>query len=314
MRLIDGVTMYWRGTANSIVPIGELSGDPTAFITGTGGAEGGNAVTWRVGRLNTSSTFAGNIGGSVAVGFIKEGTGKWTLTGANTYLGSTTVSNGVLALSTDATFNVGSATAQTLAGNGSITGNLSVGGLGTLSPGLSIGTLTASGNATNTGGYLVEVNRAAAQNSDRLVAQNIDLSGAIITVTNIGNGLASGDTFQIVQANGGIITGAPASVTGALPPGPGAAWDISNLTVNGTIRIVLPPSPFLTNAISGGGTTLDFSWDSAYLGYRLYAQTNSTGVGLRTNWVAVTNTETVTSVTMGIDRTAGSVFYRLSYP
>jgi hypothetical protein len=79
MRLIDGITMYWRGTANSIVPIGELSGDPTALITGTGGAEGGNAVTWRVGRLNTSSTFAGNIGGSVAVGFIKEGTGKWTL-------------------------------------------------------------------------------------------------------------------------------------------------------------------------------------------------------------------------------------------
>ncbi len=344
MNLADGVAMFWRGAANTIVPIGQLSGEPTAFIGGTGGAEGGNAVTWRVGRLNTDATYAGTSGGTVAVGFIKEGTGRWTLTGANNHLGNTTISNGVLALSTnaagvnsditvsplitlvspgvldvrertDATFSVGSGTAQTLVGNGSISGNLSVGAVGTLSPGLSIGTLSVSGNATNTGGYLVEVNRTAAQNSDRLVAQNIDLSGAIITVTNIGSGLASGDTFQIVQANGGIITGAPASVTGGLPPGPGgASWDISKLTVNGTIRIVLPPSPVLTNSISGGGTTLDFAWDPAYLGWRLYAQTNSLAVGIRTNWVAVPGTEALTTITVGIDRTVGTVFYRLSYP
>ena len=343
VHLIDGVSMYWRGTANSIVPIGELSGDLTAFIGGTGGAEGGNAVTWRVGRLNTDSTYAGTIGGTVAVGIIKEGTGTWKLTGVNGYVGNTTISNGVLALSTnalgangditasslitvvspgvlnlmertDATFSVGAATPQTIAGNGSITGNLSVGGVGTLSPGLSIGTLTVSGNVTNTGGYLVEVDRAAAQNSDRLVAQNIDLTGTTITVTNIGSGLASGDTFRIVQANGGIITGAPALVTGGLPPGPGASWDLSNLTINGTIRIVLPRSPVLTNSVSGGGTTLDFSWDNAYLGYRLYAQTNNVGIGLRTNWVAITNTETMTSITVGIDRNAGSVFYRLAWP
>jgi hypothetical protein len=146
------------------------------------------------------------------------------------------------------------------------------------------------------------------------VAQNIDLTGATITVTNIGSGLASGDAFRIVQANGGIITGAPALVTGGLPPGPGAAWDISNLTINGTIRIILPRSPVLTNSVSGSGTTLDFAWDTAYLGWRLYAQTNLPSVGIRTNWVAIPGTEAMTAITLGIDRTVGSVFYRLSYP
>ena len=107
----------------------------------------------------------------------------------------------------------------------------------------------------------------------------------------------------------------PAPVTsGGLPPGPRAAWDTSNLTVNGTIRIVLPPSPVLTNTISGGGTTLDFSWDPAYSGWRLYAQTNSLAVGINTNWVPVLGTESLTSITLGIDRTVGTVFYRLAFP
>jgi autotransporter-associated beta strand protein len=215
---LDTSSLFWRGAANAVVPIGELTGAENAFISGTGGAEGGNAVTWRVGRLNTDATYAGTSGGTVAVGFIKEGTGRWTLTGINSYAGNTTVSNGVLALSTnaigangeilsspvitvvapgalsvtnrtDGTLTLGTGGAQTLAGNGNIFGNVTIAGLAVLSPGFSIGTITVSGDATNNAGYLVEVNRAATPNSDRLVARNIDLSGATIMVTNIGSSL-----------------------------------------------------------------------------------------------------------------------------
>jgi autotransporter-associated beta strand protein len=279
----------------------------------------------------------------VAVGFIKEGAGTWKLTGPNAYIGNTTVSNGVLALSTnslgangemlgsavvtlvapgslnvlertDATFNLGGGGAQTLAGNGSVVGSLAVSGAGVLSPGFSIGTLTVSGNLSIPGGnYLVEINPAAAQTSDRVVAQNVDLNSAVITVTNIGNTLATGDTFQILQASG-VISGTPAAVTGGVPPGPGASWDLSNLNVNGTIKAILPPSPTLTNSVSGGGTTLDFAWDPAYLGWRLYVQTNTVNIGLSTNWVPVVGTENTTTHSEPIDVTHGAVFYRLAYP
>jgi hypothetical protein len=215
---------------------------------------------------------------------------------------------------TDTTFNLGSAAAQVLSGNGALVGNLSVAGLGTLSPGFSIGTLTVSSNVSFAGGaYLVEINPAAAQTSDRVVAQNVDVNNAIIVVTNLGNTLKSGDAFQIFQASG-TISGTPTSVTGALPPGPGASWDLINLNVNGTIKAVLPPSPTLTNTVSGGGTTLDFAWDAAYIGWRLYVQTNSINVGLSTNWVAIPGTEGTATYSAPIDTTRGTVFYRLAYP
>ena len=341
VNLADNAALFWRGTANSIVPIGELSGSEQAFFGGTGGAEGGNAVTWVVGGLNTDSIYGGSSGGSVAIGISKVGAGKLTFTGVNSYIGNTTVSNGVLALSTnsaalnselfstplitlvapgaldvttrtDGTLQLGAAAAQTLAGNGTVLGHLGVGGLGVLSPGFSIGTLTVSSNLSLPGGtYLVEVNRNAAQTSDRVVAQNVDLNAAMIVVTNIG-GLQSGDTFQILQASR-TISGVPTAVTGGIPPGPGGSWDLSNLTVNGTITALLPPSPNLTNSITIPGT-IDFSWDPAYLGWRLYAQTNSLSVGLSTNWVPIANTEFGTSYSAPIDTTSGSVFYRLSYP
>jgi len=163
------------------------------------------------------------------------------------------------------------------------------------------------------GSYLVDINPAAAQTSDRLVAQNIDINGAMINVTNIGNTLNSGDSFQIFQASG-TISGTPTSVTGGVPPGPGAGWDLSKLTVDGTITALLPPSPTLTNSVSGGGTTLDFAWDAAYIGWRLYVQTNTLSVGLSTNWVAIPGTEGTTVYSEPIDTTSGAVLYRLSYP
>ncbi len=340
---LSGVSMYSRAAANASVPLGELSGDEGTSLRSTSGGGGSPGVneTWVVGGLNTDATFGGTLldGNS----FVKVGTGKWKLTGVNAHTGNTTISNGVIVLSTnslgangdiqvsaniilvaparldvtertDASLQLGSAAIQTLSGNGSLLGNLVAGGLGTVSPGFSIGAITVSSNASLVGAaYLVEINPAAAPNCDRIVAQNVDLTSTVITVTNLGNTLKSGDTFQIIQASG-TISGTPASVTGALPPGPGASWDLTSLNVDGTIKAVLPPSPTLTNSVSGGGTTLDFVWDPAYIGWRLYVQTNTLSVGLGTNWVAIQGTEGTTSYSAPIDTSSGAVFYRLSYP
>jgi autotransporter-associated beta strand protein len=342
VRLMDNSSLFWRGAANAVVPIGEFSGGDLSFFGGTGGQEGGNAVTWMIGRLNTDSTYDGTSAGSVAIGIRKIGTGKLTFTGANSYIGNTTVSNGVLALSTnlagvnaelqttplitlaapgaldvtgrtDATFNLGIAAAQTNAGNGSLLGNLVVHQTGTVAPGFSVGTLTVSGNLVfNLGTYLVELNLTNNPTSDRIVAQNVDLNGANILVNNIGKGVTNGAIFQIFQASG-TISGTAATVTGGLPPGPGSGWNTNNLTANGTIIAMTPPAPALTNIVTGGNT-LDFSWDPAYLGWRLYVQTNTLSVGLSNNWFAVEGSENVTTIQHGINSGVGTVFYRLSYP
>jgi fibronectin-binding autotransporter adhesin len=340
---LQSSALFWRGAANAVVPIGEFSGDELAFFGGTGGAEGGNAVTWLIGGLNTDGTYGGTSGGTVAIGIQKVGSGRLTFTGVNSYIGNTTVSNGILALATnsvaangdisstpiitlaapgslsvtgrtDSTFSLGAAAVQTLRGNGSVFGDLAVNGVGTLSPGFSVGTMNVFGNVSFGGGtYQVEANLAGTPTSDRVVAQNVDVNTAVIIVTNLGPvALTNGTALQIFQASG-TISGTPASVTGGVPPGPGAGWNTANLTINGTITAVFPPSPSLTNVVNTPGM-LDFSWDSAYLGWRLYAQTNSLNVGINNNWTAIEGTEGTTTIQIPVDNTVGTVFYRLSYP
>jgi hypothetical protein len=78
------------------------------------------------------------------------------------------------------------------------------------------------------------------------------------------------------------------------------------LTIDGTIAVVSAPtgSPTLTNSISGNQLTL--SWPAGYL---LQSQTNSTGQGLGSNWV--TNSSATSPVTITVDPSKGTVFYRL---
>jgi fibronectin-binding autotransporter adhesin len=73
--------------------IGSIAGGGTV----TSGAAG--ALTLTAGGDNTSTLFSGVLqNGSGTVSFTKSGTGTLTLSGANTYSGLTTVSNGILAI------------------------------------------------------------------------------------------------------------------------------------------------------------------------------------------------------------------------
>jgi len=94
----------------------------------------------------------------------------------------------------------------------------------------------------------------------------------------------------------------------ALPPSPaGLFWDVSQLGIDGTIRVA-HPRPSLAIATSNQG--IDLSWGDGFGDYTLQVQTNAPGIGITTNWVTIDNPNT-NRVSFQVDTNLGSVFYRL---
>jgi fibronectin-binding autotransporter adhesin len=308
---------------------------------------GSGLSTWSVGALNTSTTFEGTIHDGLSFGqaarltaLTKVGTGTWTLNNATlTYRASTTVSNGVMALSgtthldlttnvvvvapgslnvsarVDSTLTLGAGTTnQVLRGNGSIQGNVVLGGNSQLIPGFGIGTLTVSGSATLGGSTAMEINRAGTPNSDRLVASSITLGGNLV-VANLGAEPTAGDTFQLFSAT--TINGSFTSVT--LPPltCPTLSWNTSNLGVNGTISVTgtscvsTEPTTIVANVV---GNQLNLQWPATHKGWTLQGQTNALSVGISGTWVNVPGSELTNQVFIPINPANPTVFYRLTLP
>lgn len=78
----------------------------------------------------------------------------------------------------------------------------------------------------------------------------------------------------------------------------------------------LPPPPTVPAVVSTSvsANTLLLSWPASYLGCRLQIQTNSPGTGLGPNWFDVAGSSLTNKMTLPVDVTKGSVFYRLVYP
>ncbi len=155
------------GSANATYTLsaGELifaaNGDYTvkfgSLSSAAGNIRGGNTATGtatvEVGALGASTSIAGNLnnGATKIVALRKVGGGTLTLSGNNTYGGGTVVNGGALVLNgaltgASATNSVAVAAGATIGGNGTIAGATTVDG--TLSPGDSVGVLTASGALT----------------------------------------------------------------------------------------------------------------------------------------------------------------------
>jgi autotransporter-associated beta strand protein len=86
-----------NNSGGNTMTIGALSGDTTAILAG---ADYAGTQTYNIGGKGLDTTFAGVIenGSAGNANIIKSGTGKLTLTGTNTYGGTTTVNAGTLAV------------------------------------------------------------------------------------------------------------------------------------------------------------------------------------------------------------------------
>ncbi|WP_446653481.1 autotransporter-associated beta strand repeat-containing protein [Blastomonas sp.] len=164
---------------------------------------------------NAATTFTGTIGGGTgAISLVKSGTGALTLTGANSYTGTTSITGGSLEI------GEGGTTGNLGTGNVSIAGGAQLllnrsdaltlanvfSGAGTIQKNLG-STLTLTGSNTNESAFTGTVN----VNGGTLLVNGIlgDLTNRAATV-NIASGAALGGagTIQgnVVVANGGILS------------------------------------------------------------------------------------------------------------
>ncbi len=84
----------------------------------------------------------------------------------------------------------------------------------------------------------------------------------------------------------------------------------ANITVTNAVTIATNPTNILATV---SGNRLILSWPGDHTGWTLQAQTNSLSGGLGTNWVDVSGSALVNTVTNPISPTDASVFYRLKY-
>jgi autotransporter-associated beta strand protein len=154
-------------------------------------------------------------------------------------------------------------------------------------------------------------------NNDAVTVLGILTYGGTLQINRIGtNALAAGTTFKLFNFST-APSGSFSSVT-ANTPGQFVNWDISQLSVNGTIRVASATSssiPTITSGFSGGN--LNLSWPADHLGWRLLVQTNHLDLGISTNyldWGTVPGSAQTTSVPITIDPAKRTEFYRLVYP
>ena len=182
----------------------------------------------------TDATFDGVISG--AGNLIKRGGNMVTLTGTNCYRGYTLIADGKLCVnglleSGVVTVN----TNATLVGQGQINGAVTVQSKGTIAIGKPFGTLTVSNTLTLAGTNAMKIRKTIWRQRHDLINGISTLTyGGVLKTDCSGRELAAGDSFKLFNAmnylgNFDHIT--PPS------PGNGLAWDMSRLTVDGTLQV-----------------------------------------------------------------------------
>ncbi|WDQ16393.1 autotransporter outer membrane beta-barrel domain-containing protein [Rhodopirellula sp. P2] len=212
------------------------SGDGTLTLSGANSYTGGTTVSAGTLIGNTTS-LQGNIANNASVQFnqaadgtyagvvsgtgslTKSGSEALTLSGVNTFTGTTTVSAGRLSINGSTTSETTVAAGAELGGSGTITGNVI--NNGTLAAGNSIGTLNVTGNytAADNSTMVVEIQPSAAPvagTDNDLVAvtgtANVSSTGTTVQVDGTAGTYTHNSQYTFLTTTGGL-TGTFGSIT-----------------------------------------------------------------------------------------------------
>jgi autotransporter-associated beta strand protein len=321
----DAISIYSGGTS----PI-DMQADSGATLALNGGVtssvSGSRGVLFSGGGNGSVSGAIVNGTGGATVSVYKSGSGTWTLNGANTYTGPTQITNGVLQLgagasiastptiqlSSGATLDVAALSggfavggSQTLAGIGSVSGNVTVNG--TITPG-PLGTLSFANGLALSGTAVMELNRTNAQNADLISATTLAFGGTL-TVNNIGpTNLQAGDSFQLFS---GAISGAFAVTNLPALPSTNLIWNTSKLNSQGILAVALVPPTILAPSWNGTNLTLQVNSQTGF-NYVL----ESTPQFAPANWTAIQTNAGGGLLTFTIPITPGSPqqFFQICVP
>ena len=336
-----------RNGAGVVYHLGGLGGAANTQLRGSENT--GSGSIYQIGANNLNTTFAGTIktgngGTTAAVTLWKVGTGTLTLAGTNTYNGSTIISNGVLALSafgsfgnspiiavtsnsvlaasarTDGTLTL--ASGQTLQGEGTVRGSVTVGSGASLTPGDTAG---AIGRLTITNALVLQAGSTLTMDLDYDLALGGGTNDVVTGLASVTYGgtlnlnITSIETNSIFKLfNAAAYHGAFDAISPALPPVavPGLVWDTSFLTVDGTLRITVPHPGF--GGITQQGASMVLSGTNG-LPFANYYVLTSTNLSLPfASWTPIaTNAfefDGTFSFTNAIDPNAQQQFYRLQVP
>lgn len=211
-----------------------------------------------------NATFAGVISGTGSLVKSNALSGAnirtLTLSGINTYSGSTTISGGILTLTgsianssvidvkAGATFNVSGVTGgfslgggQLLQGSGTVNGPINI--LGTLAPGNSAGTITFN-NALAFGDVSLlnlEIGGTSSTDFDKITGvTDLTLNGTFVVSLINSFDPAPGNVFDVLDWSGALVSTSFNVATDLVTPalGGGKSWDKSNFLTNGSLTVI----------------------------------------------------------------------------
>ena len=286
-------------------------------------ASGTNIAAGQVILNNSNNTFSGNVtiatnGNLALTGFAGLSNAVTIDVQQGSFLDFTARSNN--------TWSVLSG--QTLKGSGIIRGKILNALAGsTIAPGVAgaLGTLSVTNNnATNTpiltfsGTLNMDLNRALATNSDRIVNSNgTNNLGGTLNVNNLGADLQAGDTFQLFTGTnfGAFTTVNLPALTGSL------TWN-NTLTLNGKIAVVggvtIPTiAPAITNFSLSFGTNLVINGTNGQAGATYYLLTSTNIATPLNQWKTIATNAAAGNAfsftdTNAVNPALGKQFYLLS--
>lgn len=174
---------------------------------------------------------------------------------------------------------------------------------------LGAGILTVSNNLAL--GPSTVFNYSLGTNAATVVVKgNLQLGGTITVSAGAG---FSNAVYTLLTYTGTLNGGLPA--LGTAPAGYGYTFSTATAGQVNLIVAQAPASTTQTNlSFTNSSGQLQISWPGDHIGWRLESQTNSLAGGLGTNWFSVFGSDKTNQMSFPINRTNGSVFFRLAYP